>query len=105
VAVPSVDDLAGLVGREVNEVQAQAVLAIVSAQAKSYTAGRGWDTAGEPYNDVWAVILTAAARRLTDPTQTVTDRRMGPFAESFQPIDGWSTSELYVLDRYRERVR
>lgn len=102
---PTADDLAALTGQQVNAGQAEAVLAIVSAQAKSYTRGRGWDTAGEPYDDVRAVILTASARLLSDTSQITTDEAMGPFRVSRTPFNGWSTSELYVLNRYRERAR
>jgi hypothetical protein len=34
------------------------------------------------------------------------DRAMGPFSVSYRAgFDGWSTAELYVLNRYRERAR
>jgi len=89
---------------EVNSSHAEAVIATVSAHAKSYTRGRGWDTEGNPYDDVRAVILTASARLLTNPTQITSERSMGPFSTSYRPNDGWSTAELYVLNRYRERA-
>ncbi|EHB53655.1 hypothetical protein MycrhDRAFT_4118 [Mycolicibacterium rhodesiae JS60] len=104
MAAPTADDLAAFMGREINADQAGAVLQIVSALAASYTRGVGF-TAGEPdSDDIRAVILTAAARRLTDPTQTVTDRTMGPFSTSYQTVDGWTTWELCVLNRYRVRA-
>jgi len=105
MAAPTVSDLSAYTGQQLNALQAEAVIAIVTTQAKSYTRGRGWNTNGEPADDLRAVILTASARRLTDPTQTITDRSMGPFSTSYRPIDGWSTAELYTLNRYRERAR
>ncbi|BBZ67988.1 hypothetical protein MINS_34170 [Mycolicibacterium insubricum] len=106
MAAPTVADLSAFVGESVNASQAEAIIAIVSAQAKSYTRGRGWDMAGEPSSDIRAVILTAAARLLTDTSQMVTDERMGPFAVSYRDgFTGWTTNELYVLNRYRERAQ
>lgn len=98
-------DLSAFTGQQLDAGQAEAVITIVSAQAKSYTRGRGWDTNGQPADDLRAVILTASARRLTDPTQTITDRSMGPFSTSYRPNDGWTTAELYVLNRYRQRAQ
>lgn len=99
-------DLSAFMGREVSERQAETVIAIVSAQARGYTRGRGWDTNGEPYGDVRAVILTAAARLLTDTSQITSQRAMGPFSVSYRNgFDGWTVSELYVLNRYRQRAR
>ncbi|MEZ0359892.1 hypothetical protein [Mycobacterium sp. SA01] len=103
MAAPTADDLAALTGGEVNADQAEAVLAIVSALAASYTRGQGF-TNGEPAGDLRAVILSASLRRLTDPTATVTDRQMGPFRTSYRPGDGWSTWELLTLNRYRQRA-
>ncbi len=104
MAAPTAGDLAALMGGEVNSDQAEAVIGLVKALAASHTRGRGF-TDGEPADDLRAVILSASLRRLTDPTQTVTDRSMGPFSASFRPNDGWSTWELATLNRYRERAR
>lgn len=103
MAAPTADDLAALVGSEVDAGQATAVLGVVSALAASHTRGQGF-TDGEPADDLRAVILSASVRRLTDPTQTVTDRSMGPFSMSYRPNDGWSTWELATLNRYRKRA-
>lgn len=99
-----VDDLANLLGRiELNWDQAGAVLNIVTAMARSYTRGQGF-TEGVPADDVKAVILTASARLLADPSGILESERMGPFGTSYAPHTGWSTSELMVLDRYRLRA-
>ena len=72
--------------------QGEAVLSVVTALASAYTREEGF-TAGEPNSDVRAVILTASVRLLKDP-----------FSVSYRTgFDRWSTAELYVLNRYRER--
>jgi hypothetical protein len=52
------------------------------------------------------VILTASARLLKDPSQVIANKQKRPFSVSYRTgFDGWSTAELYVLNRYRERAR
>ena len=105
MAAPSASELGAFVGREVNEGQGEAVISIVSALASAYTRGRGF-TDAEPGSDIRAVILSASARLITDASQITADRAMGPFSVSYRTgFDGWSTAELYVLNRYRERAR
>lgn len=112
MAAPTATDLTTFVGKEVPEDQAEAfaaraeaVIAIVSAMASSYTRGKGF-TGGEPNNDVRAVILTASARLLTDTSQITSEHVMGPFSVRFRNgFEGWTVNELYVLNRYRERAR
>ncbi|WP_099025628.1 hypothetical protein [Mycolicibacterium palauense] len=104
MAAPTAAQLAEFMGREVNESQASAVLDVVTALAASYTRGLGF-TGGEPNADVRCVILSASARLLTDTTQITADRSMGPFSVSYRAgFDGWTTAELYVLNRYRQRA-
>lgn len=92
-------------GRELNAVQADAVIQVIMASAAAYTRGRGFKD-GEPGSDIWSVVLSASARLLTDTSQITADRQMGPFSVSYRAgFDGWSTAELYVLNRYRERAR
>lgn len=106
MAAPTPQDLSVFIGRQVDSGQAEAVLTIVSALATSYTRGNGFSQLGEPNGDIRAVIMTAAARLLTDPSQNLTDRQMGPFRVSYrQDGSSWTTAELAVLNRYRERAR
>lgn len=103
MAAPTSFDLAEFIGRDVDAVQANAVIAVVTALASSYTRGQGFDD-GVP-DDLRAVILTASARRLADTSGIVEQQRMGPFAVTYQPNGGgWSTSELATLNRYRQRA-
>lgn len=98
-------DLAAFTGKELNAGQADAVIAVVKAMAKAYTRGKGFTAAGEPSEDVAAVILSASARLLADTSQIISQQSMGPFAVQFRSgFNGWSVAESFVLDRYRERA-
>jgi hypothetical protein len=106
MAAPTGADLTAFVGREINAEQATAVLGVVIALASSYTRGKGF-TGGEPTADIAAVILTAAARLIADPGQITDEQVLGPFRVSYNTghTAQWSTAELFVLNRYRERAR
>lgn len=103
MAAPTASDLATLMGTEVDSGQATAVIGIVTAMASAYTRGLGF-TAGEPDSDVRAVILTASARLLRNPSALAAES-MGPFAITHGPEFGWTTAELSVLNRYRVRAQ
>lgn len=106
MAAPTASDLAHLMGTEVDADQATAVLTIVTALARSFVRGRGFDDGGEPADDIAAVIKTAAVRLLSDPTQKLTGEVMGPFSATYRSADfGWTTAELAVLHRYRVRAQ
>ncbi|GAB3227801.1 hypothetical protein GCM10027535_32670 [Mycolicibacterium hippocampi] len=93
-------------GRDIDAGQATAVLNVVAALAASYTRGRGF-VDGVPTADLRAVILTASARLIADPSQITDEQTMGPFRVTYSANHAaqWSTSELHVLNRYRERAR
>lgn len=73
--------------------------AIIQALAKSYTRGGGF-VAGEPLEDVAAVIVTASARLAANPEQIAYQVGAVAFRGGFE---GWSLAELAVLNRYRKR--
>lgn len=73
--------------------------AIIKALAKSYTRGGGF-VAGEPLEDVAAVIVTASARLAANPEQIAYQVGAVAFRGGFE---GWSLAELAVLNRYRKR--
>ena len=106
MAAPNPDDLSAFMDRhQVDWDQAEAALTIVSAMASAYTRGRGF-VDGVPGDDVRAVILSAAARLLTDPGQITERQEMGPFRVAYADHTvSWSTAELSVLNRYRVRAR
>ena len=104
MAAPNADDLSAFLGRVVDAAQAGAVITAVTAFARAYTREAGF-TDGEPNGDVGAVILTAAARLISEPSQIVQNDTMGPFQVSYRGgFDGWSTTELAVLNGYRVRA-
>lgn len=105
MGTPTSADLAAFTGKELSAGQADAVIALVRSMAKGYTRGKGF-TDGEPNDDVQAVILAASARLLADTSQIIAAQSMGPFTVQFRAgFDGWSTAELFVLNRYRDRAR
>ncbi len=78
---------------------------IVTAMARGYTRGNGFDpVAGDPADDVAAVIVTATARLVVNPSG-VRSQTAGPFStEHGAPFTGWSLAETFVLNRYRKRA-
>jgi len=96
-----VSDLNALAGCEFDAGQASAVIYTVTALAAAYTRGQGF-TDGIPNAEVGAVILTAAARLISDPSQITSASTMGPFTMSYRAgFTAWTLSELAALDRYR----
>lgn len=99
------DDLETLIGRKVSAEQAEAVIAIVTSMARAYTRGTGF-TAGEPNEDIRAVILTASARLLSNPSGLLFDDSVGPESVSYRSaFTSWTTAELFTLNRYRVRAQ
>jgi hypothetical protein len=78
-----------------------AVLAIVTAQVKSYTRGQGFTDDG-PAEDLEAVILTVAARLVSNPSQVKSEGMGGITVTHAAP--GFTIPELFVLNRYRDRA-
>lgn len=98
------DALSVLRGAPVDTDKAEAVLAIVTARAKSYTRGIGFSDNGiEP--DIETVIQTAALRMLVNPLNTQRDEMGGLVVQFGTDYQGWTLSETQVLNRYRMRAR
>lgn len=81
---------------------------IVTAFAKAYTRGRGFNSGTGPIDhsdEIVAVITTAAARLAANTAQravsTTTDNRTVDVRSYFT---GWTLAELMVLNRYRVRA-
>lgn len=100
---PTTGDLSDFLGTEVNADQAAAVLSVITSMASAYVRGQGI-TAGEPNDDIRAVILSAAARLVSNAAQ-VESESMGPFAVTYRGFDGWTIAEKYTLDRYRVKAQ
>lgn len=75
---------------------------IVQAIVSAYTRGNGF-TAGQPAEDVDAVITTATARLAVNPESTkresIDDHDITPAV-----FEGFTLAELFVLNRYRKRA-
>ncbi|PVA40351.1 hypothetical protein DDJ98_01605 [Mycobacteroides abscessus] len=101
MAAPTPAELGALLGRSVTAEQANAVLVVVTGHARAYTRGRGFSDSA-PNADVHAVILSAAARLITNPGQVGRSVIHGPEQASWQAAPfAWSVAERLTLDRYR----
>jgi len=77
-------------------------LPLVTTFARAYTRGKGFDATGEPNAELAAVIVTATARLVTNPTSERREQ-LGDYGRT-PHVDGWSLPELDVLHRYRKRT-
>ena len=74
---------------------------IITAMARSYTRGNGFHEISGANDEIAAVITTATARLVANPEQLRVTIG-GVQTDGFQ---GWSLAELFVLNRYRARIR
>jgi hypothetical protein len=72
---------------------------VVTLLAKAYVrGGEDW----EPDDEIEAVIVTAAARLVTNPGVVDQEMTAGPFSRSLRGgFTGWTLAELAVLNRHR----
>jgi hypothetical protein len=78
-------------------------LELVTAFARAYTRGRGFDDEGRPEPDIAAAIVTAAARLTSNPTGVITET-MGDYSVRYGAFQGFNLVELAVLNAYRRRA-
>ena len=101
--MPTAQDVADFLGQGDDQTVialAGEHLPIITAMASAYTRGNGF-TAGEPNEEISAVITTATARLMANPDQV--QYKLGNM--SFQSFfNGWTLAETFVLNRYRKRV-
>ena len=97
--------------RRAAAIVADAVIPVVTAFARAYTRGRGFDAeTGEPNSEVAAVITTASARFAGNTAQTSTSRTdnhgdAGSVTRDVRSwFTGWTLAEQIVLNRYRRRA-
>lgn len=77
----------------------------IAALARSYTRGRGFTVDG-PNVDVSAVVVTAAARLVSNPRQITFELDVGRGSRAYRGgFVGWSLAELAALNRYRVRAQ
>lgn len=77
-------------------------VAIITAMARAYTRGAGFNN-DEPSEDIAAVITTATARLVTNPEQSE-DLAIGSYRTK-GGFQGWTLAELFVLNRYRKKAQ
>ena len=95
--------LSSLTGRPQRPADHEA-LSIVAEYAKSYTRGNGFDpVTGNPNDALAAVILTATARLIANPSQ-LAGRSIGGLQLNYRPWQGFTVGEQLVLNRYRQRT-
>lgn len=105
ISVPSGADVLTYLGWPSNEdlaAQADQHVALVAAMASNYTRNRGIDVVtGACSWALRAVVLAAAARSLSNPSQS---RRIeaGSYSELPAAFSGWTLVERAVLDGYRK---
>ncbi|UJL27004.1 hypothetical protein HZU38_18860 [Mycolicibacterium vanbaalenii] len=87
------------------EEQLEAVVAVATAQVRSYTRGRGFDADGNPAEDLATVIATAAVRMLTNPSGTESEAMGALQVRWGSNYLAWNLTELAILNRYRERAK
>lgn len=99
------DDVVGFLALPVDDddvlARADQALTVVREFAKAYTRGNGF-TGQLPTEDIAQVMLTAAARLVSNTRQLSVAENMGPFGTDFRGgFTGWTLVETFVLDRYR----
>lgn len=98
--MPTGQDVADFLGQGTDPTLvalAGEVAPVITAMVRSYVRGRGFD-AGEPNDELAAVITTASARLCANPEQLPT--RVGS-VEIRGGFQGWTLAETFVLNRYR----
>lgn len=79
------------------------VLPVVTAQVRAYTRDRGF-SGDQPTPDLATVILTTAARLAANP-ENLRAETIGDWSVQRQVNDGWTLTELAILNRHRRRAR
>lgn len=97
------EGLQAFLGEQVSPTQAEAHLRNATLMVKAYTRDEGFDDSGQPSEDLQAVIISAAARSIKNPTH-VRQEGIGPFSQSPGTLYGWTLAELAILHRYRKRA-
>lgn len=99
MAAPTVADLSALLGRVLPAGQGEAVLRIVTMAVRAYVRGAAnW----VPNDEEASVILSAAARLASNPSQLQRAEAVGPQSASWHSgFDGFTVGEQMTLSRYR----
>lgn len=74
---------------------------IVTAMTRAYTRGGGFDVVGDPNDEIAAVITTATARLVSNPSQLRYGVAEVQMNDAFK---GFNLAETFVLNRYRRKA-
>ncbi len=77
-------------------------LAAVTAFTRSYTRGRGF-TDTTCAEEIWATIVTATARSVSNPDQA-TRKEIGGWSEVPAKFEGFTIAEQLALNEHRRRT-
>ena len=92
----------GKPGDAATEATAEQAIPVVTVMVKAYV--RGGDT-WETSDELDAVIVSAAARMVSNPTGLAHELTAGAFTHSVRgSFQGWTLPELFILNRYRKRA-
>lgn len=98
-------DVANHLGTPIDLTNAAAALESAAAMVRAYTRGRGFIADDEPNTEVAAVIVSVAARMVTNPTGLQQTNTTGQFTETIAGWQGLTLLERLVLDRYRKKAK
>lgn len=99
-------DVAAFAGRSDDAefvAAATAALPLITGMVKAYTRGKGFDTLGNPADDLDAVIVTSCARLANNPVLEHSES-IGDYRVEHTEFTGWTLAELAILNRYRKRA-
>ena len=71
---------------------------------RAYTRAHGFEFGDFPNEELASVVITAAARSMSNP-HNVQSQTSGPFSVTHFQVGGFTLAERAVLDRYRVRAR
>lgn len=98
-------DVQAFIGKDgENEAALQAHIDAATLMIKAYTRGGGFDTTGDPVQDVAAVIVSCAARLHKNPSQLRRSMAIDDYSETIGTFNGWTLPERAVLHQYRRRA-
>jgi hypothetical protein len=96
------ETLGAYLGQTPDVARFNSVLSVVAAQVRAYVRDNGFNDDGTVAQDIASVILSVAARLVSNPSQLKSES-MGPFQIQY-PTTGFTVSELAVLNRHRIRA-
>ena len=91
-------------GEDANVVAlAEVHLPLITEMARTHTRGVGFNDNDEPNDAISAVIVTATARLVSNPT-SLQSSQAGPMMARHTVFQGWTLIELSVLDGHRRKA-